>query len=57
LKLGWAPKHNLLDEIANEIADYEILGGTHEKWDLEQLRYDLEVCTDLLFVCCFYCTK
>jgi nucleoside-diphosphate-sugar epimerase len=43
LALGWSPKHNIVDDIAEEIAEYEAQGGTKESWGLEQLRYDMEV--------------
>ena len=42
--LGWKPKHNLADDITEEVKLYESLGGTKESWTKEeQVLYDREV--------------
>jgi nucleoside-diphosphate-sugar epimerase len=41
--LGWSPQHRLEADIAAELEEYKNIGGTKEKWGMDQLRYDLEV--------------
>ena len=41
--LGWSPKHKLESDITAELDEYNAIGGTKEKWGVNELRYDLEV--------------
>lgn len=43
VSLGWSPKYNLETDIESELEEYKTIGGTKQKWTMNELRYDLEV--------------
>jgi len=41
--LGWAPKHSLLADLKEEVAEYRRAGGASEQWTGEETKYDAEI--------------
>lgn len=48
LALGWTSKHTVQNDIAAEIAEYKASSDAKKEYGLDELRYDMEVTTNLL---------